>query len=132
MSTQTTKPPRDEQRDEERAGIVWWQWIGLAALVAAAIVSVSLLSFVGFGFFFVPIAVGAAFIWLFVWALRRLDFRNSLSNQRATLSQRYADGQPYDRAMRRQFERPYRDIDESPPVPPLKESSKDDLGDHAP
>lgn len=124
MSTQTTKPTGDE----ERSGLAWWHWLGLSALAAAAVVSVSLLSLVGFGFFFVPIILGALFIWLFVWALRRLDFRNALSNQRSTLSQRYADGQPYDRAMRRQHERPYRDVDESPPVV----RSKDEMSDHAP
>lgn len=124
MPTQTTKPTRDD----DRFRLAWWQWGGLAILVVATIVSVSLLSFVGFGFFFVPIALGALFLWLFVMILRRLDFRNSMTSERPTLSQRYADGQPYDRAMRRQVERPYRDLDERPPAV----RSEDEMSDHAP
>lgn len=93
----------------------WWKERAQLAVAILAIVAISLVSLLGFGFFFIPIAIGALFIWLFVVALRRVEFRNTLSDERAHLDQRYADGQPFERSMEHDRERPYRDRDEMPP-----------------
>jgi len=106
----------------------WWEERAQLLVAVLAIVAISAVSLLGFGFFFIPIALGAAFIWLFVWVLRRFDFRNNLSSQQPGLSDRFADGQPYGRAMGHEDDEPYRVRDERPPV----RTFDDDVDRHAP
>ena len=106
----------------------WWQERAQLWVAVLAIVAISALSLVGFGFFFIPIALGAAFLWLFVWMLRRFDFRNSLSNQSPSLTQRFADGQPLGRTDDNEQDEPYRVRDERPPL----HTGEGDAGRHAP
>ena len=106
----------------------WWQERAQLLVAVLAIVAVSAMSLLGFGFFFIPIVLGAAFIGLFVWMLRRFDFRNSLSDQRPTLPQRYADGQPLGRTDENEESEPYRIRDERPPL----RTGDDDASRHAP
>lgn len=113
---------------DNRENKPWWEERSQLLVAVLVIVAISAMSLVGFGFFFIPIILGAAFIGLFVWVLRRFDFRNNLSSQRPGLSDRYADGQPYGRTTTHEEDEPYRELDERPPA----RSVDDDIGRHAP
>lgn len=92
----STKTTRNDDTRVARAVVV-----GLGALVVVA--AIALLSFVGFGFFFIPIVLGVLAVGIFMFALRRIGFRNEMADEDAGLDKRYADGQPLGRSLRRQF-----------------------------
>lgn len=97
--------------DRERT---WQDTLGLV-LAIVSITALSVLSLWAFGFFFLPIALAGVVVWLFARALRGVNFRNRMTNERPSLNQRFADGQPLGRTNTNERELPYRDQDLEPP-----------------
>ena len=123
-----TSETEARHRAEEEARRPWWRERGELIIAVLAIVVISAISLLGAGFFFIPVAAFAAFVWLFVKVLRKIEFRNRYSDERPHLDERFADGQPYRRSYEHERERPYRERDERPPT----FTRDEDMNQHAP
>lgn len=73
-----------------------------AVLLTVSIImltALALVSGLAFGFFVIPIVIGVIAWTLFYWALRHQGVRNPLSPPDASISERWTDGQPYERTV---------------------------------